>query len=279
MILGFLGKGGSGKSTLSSLYALYAHQKGFKVLAVDADHNMDLTYNLHEGELTAYIGQGIEDVLKCAGVSGGYREVFDLETPPEFSLDEEDTLMKRYAHKSSSGVYVMAAGPHTDKILYDESCSHSLVTPLKVYLPHLAIKGNEVVVVDEKAGTDSVGTGVTTGFTAAVVVAEPTVHGIKAAKQISELLEFYETPYVFVLNKVRSDNDKKLFVELVGREPDYEFPFSSEVVTPRGHVPEAYISFFEALESHTRAIPDTRLERSRRKMQNNKNFKLSHKTA
>jgi hypothetical protein len=60
-------------------------------------------------------------------------------------------------------------------------------------------------VVDEKAGLDGVTTGIPTGFTCAVVIAEATPHGVKAARQIAEALQFYQVPFEFLLNKVRPE--------------------------------------------------------------------------
>lgn len=46
MKIAFVGKGGSGKSSLSWLFVKTLESSGSDVLAIDADHNMDLTSNL-----------------------------------------------------------------------------------------------------------------------------------------------------------------------------------------------------------------------------------------
>jgi CO dehydrogenase nickel-insertion accessory protein CooC1 len=87
-------------------------------------------------------------------------------------------------------------------------CSHGLGALMKAYLPLIHIKENEYVIVDEKAGVDSVGTGIPTGFNMSIIVVEATVHGIKAAKQISHLLQnHYHISFLYIVNKVKSDTD------------------------------------------------------------------------
>ena len=49
----------------------------------------------------------------------------------------------------------------------------------------LQLKENQHVIVDEKAGADGASTGIPTGMDFAVIVVEPTPHGIKAGKQNS----------------------------------------------------------------------------------------------
>ncbi len=266
MIVGFLGKGGSGKSTLSSQYVRFLLQRGKTVLAVDADHNMDLTYNLGVTETSKYIGQGLKEVLAHVGVEGDYRQVFALGTPPEFRIAPPDAITDAYSISPVECLRVMTAGPHTDRILYDRACSHSLVTPLKVYLPFLKLDEHHAVVVDEKAGVDGVGTGVTTGFDAAVVVAEPTLHGLKAAKQISEMLMFFKTPHVFALNKSREAGDEEIFAAELGRAPDFIFAQNAEVSRPTTVVPESYAAEFEKLLAWASALENTRIARSKEKI-------------
>ncbi len=216
MILGFLGKGGSGKSSVATQMTLFLHGQGNTVLAVDADHNMDLSYNLSNGQLPKmkYLSSSLKDIqafIKLPDTSK-YSEAFLNNVEARFSLSSQDTVTSTYSTEVKKNFYLMAAGPQTDTVLYGKACSHSLTTALKVYLPLLTLTENETVVVDEKAGADGVTTGIVTGIDVGVIVCEPALHSVKTAKQIAELMDFYGTPYIFVGNKV-SDSEDKDFIE------------------------------------------------------------------
>jgi CO dehydrogenase maturation factor len=275
MIIGFLGKGGSGKSTLSSNFVNYLRSKDKEVLAIDADHNMDFTYNLEGPEEMNYIGQGLQDIYSHVGASSA-SEVFTTDIPETFfSLSPLDPVTEKYTTVLPSGVRLMTAGPHTDTILYGQGCSHVLTTPLKTYLPLLKLNEGEYVVIDERAGTDGVGTGITTGFDMAVVVAEPTMHGIKAAKQIATLLDFYKTPYVFALNKVSGPEDEELFVSTLQNFPDMQFAFDKSLSKQGQSLPEYITAQFDTLFERVHTLTNNRLERTKEKFVRNTEFKES----
>jgi CO dehydrogenase maturation factor len=159
MIIGFLGKGGSGKSTLSSLYARYLASADCDVLAIDADHNMDFSYNLGlKDEMEQYVGQGLPELLGAINVNGDYRETFFLDQDPRFTFHPNDPFTAQFAIDLEPNLALMVTGPHTAAILFDQSCSHSLITPLKIYLPFLDLGPKQFAIVDEKAGVDGVGT-------------------------------------------------------------------------------------------------------------------------
>ncbi|PID83595.1 hypothetical protein CSB11_00440 [Candidatus Campbellbacteria bacterium] len=209
MILGFLGKGGSGKSSVSTQMTYFLTQvKNKKVLAIDSDHNMDLSFNLSNGESVKMnsLGESFKDLEKYTGESQ-YKETFLKNKDVIFTLSPKDEFTEKYTKKISENLNLMQAGPQTENVLYGKSCSHILTTPLKTYLPLLKLKKDEFVVVDEKAGADGVTTGIVTGLDVGVIVFEPTTHSIKTAKQISELMNFYKTPFVFVANKTQSEDD------------------------------------------------------------------------
>ena len=77
-----------------------------------------------------------------------------------FSLSPADSYTDRYTHRVKDRLRLMMAGEQTDTVLYGKACSHILTTPLKIYLPLLQIRENDVVVMDEKAGADGVTTGI-----------------------------------------------------------------------------------------------------------------------
>ncbi len=280
MIIGFLGKGGSGKSTLSSQFALYLIGQKKRVLAIDADHNMDMLYNLGIEQEIAYLGDALPDLLDYCGLdpkTQKYSDAFFLEKEPRFALSPADSFSHKYAQKISGNLRVMAGGPHTDNVLYGEYCSHSLGTPLKVYLPYLQLQEDEYVVLDEKAGSDGAGTGISSGLDFAFVVLEPTRHGTKAARQIAELLNFYRTPYALVLNKVFSPDDKVRVKKEFDLDVITSFPFSQEAASTPGTAVEGFMGQMSELLIHAASRnKKDRKERSIEKFVRNKEFKKSH---
>lgn len=277
MILGFLGKGGSGKSSVATQTALFTQQEGKMVLAIDADHNMDLSYNLTAG-LTSdmrYFSHSLNDLQAAVGLSGGqkYSEVFLQEIPYRFTLDPLAPQIAKYSTLPGNGIRLMTAGPQTDEVLYGQKCSHSLATPLKILLPLLKLNQNEIVVVDEKAGADGVSTGIVTGIDVGIIVCEPSLHSVKAAKQIAKLMDFYNTPYVFVGNKITSSEDKDFVTQELGREPVVFLMESNSVKrNPSMAVDEWKLDLQDILHEAANITQDNRLERTVAKFQRNQEF-------
>lgn len=271
MIIGFLGKGGSGKSTLSTATAKHLFSEGKEVLAIDADHNMDLAWNLINGDQLPYLGESIGDMNEYAGIARNesYKKIFLDELSPKFSINPMDSFTRKYSKSIDDGFTLMASGPHTETVLSGNKCSHSLSTSLKVYLPFLELKDNQVVIVDEKASSDAAGTGVPTGFTVSYIVVEPTPHSIKAAHQIADTLSFYEAPYEFVLNKVSNEESRIFALTNLKKSPIAIFPF--------GDIDTKEIN---KLAHHARTIetknPDARKERSLNKFKAGKEYAETH---
>lgn len=232
MIIGFLGKGGSGKSTLATLVTKYLLENGKKVLAIDADHNMDFSYNLKVTENVPYFGASATDIKDFVGIPGSsVRQAFLVGPKNRFRVFPNDDFTENYAVKQDN-LQTMVAGPHTEEIWEGDKCSHSLFTSLKVYLPFLDLKSEEYVVVDEKAGMDPVGTMVPAGFDVSVISVEPTSHSIKTANQISLGLQKYGTPHIFVGNKVTKEEDVILLSNNLYSKPIVCFNFDITKTTP-----------------------------------------------
>lgn len=211
MVIGFLGKGGSGKSTLSTLMALYLHQTDNRVLAIDADHNMDLSYNLgFSGTDGPCIGGTFLKLREEMGVSYDEKtEILFASGLPDrrFTLNPKDEYTAKYSTELKEDFFLIMSGPQNENVLYGSHCSHSLAAPLKIYLPLLNLEAGEYVVVDEKASVDAVTTGIPTGFDLSVVCVEPREHSLRVGKQIIEALRWHDLPYVVVLNKTTDDEE------------------------------------------------------------------------
>lgn len=236
MIIGFLGKGGSGKSSTATQFTLWLEKQGYSLLAIDADHNMDFIFNLTQGEevLSHFLGSSGFDIEKFlnADHSQKYSTVFlNVAKPNQFSLSPLDTFSGKYSTLIRDRVRIMAAGPQTDTVIQGKVCSHNLTSTLKLYLPLLKVPDKHIVVVDEKAGADGVTTGIVTGLDYAVVVCEPSVHSVKTAKQIISLLEKYDVPKVIVGNKISSTEDRDFISQEISGETIMCIPTSNGVRT------------------------------------------------
>lgn len=277
MILGFLGKGGSGKSSVATQMTLFLQEQGNRVLAIDADHNMDLSYNLTKGELPAmqYLSTSLDDIKNYIGLTENqkYTDTFTTEIHTPFTLTPADIVTAKYSVTVNDRLHLMAAGPQTDTVLYGKACSHSLTTALKVYLPLLELKENEMVVVDEKAGADGVTTGIVTGIDVGVIVCEPALHSIKTAKQIAGLMDFYNTPYVFVGNKITDSEDKNFIEKELGVTPTTYLMQSSGVKrSPSDLATEWQDELAEILRVSKTLNKNDRLKRTQEKFARNQEF-------
>jgi CO dehydrogenase maturation factor len=278
MILGFLGKGGSGKSSVATQVTLYLHSLNKEVLAIDADHNMDLVYNIFNGNIPKnfpYFGSSINDISKYIGLNGDerYDQVFLKNNTKRFKLNPIDSITKEFSIVNNTGIRLMAAGPQTNNILYGQSCSHSLTTPLKIYLPLLELDKNQFVIVDEKAGADGVSTGIVTGIDVGVIVCEPALHSIKTALQIAELMDFYGTPYIFVANKIQTNEDKDFVTETLGKEPACYLRESNNIKRNPGAIVHEWLYQMETILSHSmNDNKNNRHERTQMKFERNKKF-------
>ena len=280
MILGFLGKGGSGKTTMATLFLNFLLEKNKKVLAIDNDHNMDFKYNLGHITEMPYIGRALEEIFQEISIQSS-NDISKFETEYFFSLNPKDKITQKYSINLKENLDLMSAGPSTDDILYGNQCSHVLTAPLKVYLPLLKVEQDEFVIVDEKAGIDGVGTGITTGFNLAVVVAEATLHGIKTAKQIIDLLKFYQTPFIIFINKIKENQNleelKKDFLkdDLVGGMINEEkiFTFKLDLENIDLKISKDNQKEFEKVLKYLEKLSDDRKERTKQKIEKAKEYK------
>lgn len=228
MKIAFLGKGGSGKSTLAGAAARFLHMNGRRVLAIDADHNMDFSYALG-AEPSLFLGTDPYAIKRHLGLveTTNYTDTIRHaeRTGATFSLSPLDAFTAAMTTEIEPRLHLMTAGPHTDIVRSGTHCSHSLAAPLKAYLPFLALADDEAVVIDERAGTDPVATGILKGVDRAFIVAEPTVQSMRVAGQIAHELALSGVPFSIIANK----SHESASFDALPSEPVVRIPFSPEI--------------------------------------------------
>ncbi len=235
MRIGFVGKGGAGKTTISSLFARYCAHTGASVLAIDADINQHLAAALnvplshgadiadHGEEIKRYLAGGNPriapgEMLKTTPIGEGARLV---------RLSAEDPLLKKYA-RCHSPVTLLTTGAFHEADL-GSHCYHSKTGCAEVILSHLIDSDDDVVVVDLTAGSDIFASGLCAMFDLTVMVVEPTIRSISVFKQYQEYAQHFQIPLVALGNKVRAPRDEEFILHSL---PDCTigfFPFCEYV--------------------------------------------------
>ncbi len=231
MIIGCLGKGGSGKSTVATALTRALQADGYATLAIDADHNMDLLFNVvGEPEAFPYLGEHRQELKELVGMTAGEKLSARLTREPriQIRLRTDDPVIRLLAKEIRPRFWLMAAGPHTEEVQSGQACSHVLASGLKLVLPGLVLDEKEAVVVDSTAGMDMVGSGIAAGMDLAYIVTEPTVHATKTAKQIAAGLDWFGTPHVFVLNKAQNPTQVDQAAAWLGEAPLFVLSFSGD---------------------------------------------------
>ncbi|MGK5550829.1 ATP-binding protein [Actinomadura kijaniata] len=225
MKVAFVGKGGSGKTTLSSLFTRHLAARGLPVVAIDADINqhMGVALGLDEDRCAKIPAMGdhlpqIKDWLRGDNPRIPSADVMVKTTPPGsgsrlLRLRGDDPI--HALGQEVDGVTLLATGPFNDDDL-GVACYHSKTGAVELYLNHLVDGPGEYVVVDMTAGADTFASGLFTRFDLMFLVAEPTRKGVGVYRQYTEYARDYDVAIAVVGNKVQSDDDVAYLREHVG---------------------------------------------------------------
>ncbi|MEU5419926.1 ATP-binding protein [Streptomyces sp. NPDC020667] len=222
MKIAFVGKGGSGKTTLSSLFIRHLAAAGAPLIAVDADINQHLgaALGLDDEEAAALPAMGaqlplIKDYLRGSNPRIASAATMIKTTPPGegsrlLRVDEGNPVYAACARTvpldDGASVRLMATGPFTESDL-GVACYHSKVGAVELCLNHLVDGPGEYVVVDMTAGSDSFASGMFTRFDMTFLVAEPTRKGVSVYRQYKEYAQDFGVSLKVVGNKVQGADD------------------------------------------------------------------------
>ncbi|MEU6243590.1 ATP-binding protein [Streptomyces sp. NPDC047024] len=230
MKIAFVGKGGSGKTTLSSLFIRHLAAAGAPVVAIDADINQHLgpALGLDEAEAAALPAMGDRMRLIKNHLRGSNPRIASAETMIKTTPPGEGSRLVRVREPNAiydacarpveldgGAVRLMVTGPFTDADL-GVACYHSKTGAVELFLNHLVDGPDEYVVVDMTAGSDSFASGMFTRFDMTFLVAEPTRKGVSVYRQYKEYARDFDVTLKVVGNKVQAQDDIDFLRKEVG---------------------------------------------------------------
>jgi CO dehydrogenase maturation factor len=238
------GKGGVGKTLVSGTLAGYFAQKGFKVMAIDADPSPNLALTL---------GIPVEEANKIVPISEN-AELLDAKTRTDFPGVYKlhftvDDIIEDNGMKSPYGVNLLVMGTVKSA---GSGCACSANAVVRELLRHLIVDRDEVVVVDLEAGVEHMGRGTASQVDIMLVVVDSSRKSLEIAKKISGLAHDAGIKTVFIVgNRVRDSEEKELitdFTENNGLPLLALIPYDDTVVKA-DRIGEAPLKYAETSES------------------------------
>ncbi|WBB52869.1 ATP-binding protein [Verrucosispora sp. WMMD573] len=228
MKIAFVGKGGSGKTTLAALHARHLAAEGHPVLAIDADINQHLAVALAGPAAAAGTKRplsehlpAIKEYLRGGNPRIGSAAQMVKTTPPGrgsrlLRVTEENPIYAECVG-TVGGVRLASTGEFSAEDL-GVACYHSKVGAVELLLNHLLDGPGEYVVVDMTAGADSFASGLFTRFDHTFLVCEPTVRSVSVYRQYAGYARDYGVALSVIGNKVEDATDVDFLREHVGAD-------------------------------------------------------------
>lgn len=227
MKIAFVGKGGSGKTTVSSLFAQYQSESR-PTLAVDADINMHMAELLSDAQpikdrliSEKEPSEAIRKYLRGSNTRIQTNAHFKKSTPPGSGsnlvdiTDKKDWLTNTYGQKITEGLSLITVGSYSEEGVAS-SCYHNNLSVLENVLSHTVDRG--VVAVDMVAGTDAFASTLFSQFDMLVFVVEPTTRSVAVLEQYQHLANHSGVAdKLFVIaNKIENEDDYAFLESKIG---------------------------------------------------------------
>lgn len=214
MRISFLGKGGSGKTSISAAYALYMKHKdsSTKVLAVDGDVNMHMAPLLDAAQLWVHpLQDEIQAYLEPTLVRDGVPIVGTL--PPTLNarfikMDDKDEFIERFTTQNPDNIRVLTVGTYEAKDA-GANCYHGKLQTLELILHRLLDTEIDRVVCDMTAGIDSLGTSMYMCSDLNVFVVEPTMKSVSVYKDFASAALEHGLKTYALANKIDGEADRE----------------------------------------------------------------------
>lgn len=221
------GKGGVGKTLVAGTLARMFAKDGFKVLAIDNDSAMNLSYTLGLDEGTKNQIVPIKEMKSMIEertlVDGAGSGVYNInpkvsDIPDKFKVSGPDGLQLLVL----GGIEEPASG-----------CLCPENALIKTLLYNLFVKRDEVIIVDFEAGIEHLGRGTAKGIDVMLVVTEPSQKSLDLCNKIIDLSKKLGVINIFLIaNKLIDESQKEILNKRIkdwGVPLYHSIPFDPEI--------------------------------------------------
>lgn len=230
MRVAFMGKGGSGKTTLAASFITYLtrYKQEQLILAIDADVNRHLQRALEitgemtplsarAGDIFAYL-EGEREEWQRLGLPSlpTFGSIPPSHTSRFISLQRQDAFLHTYA-LMQDGMALCTVGTHQHEDV-SNTCYHNKLNVLEAVLHHLLDTERDFVVADSTAGIDNLGTSLFMAYDLTIFVVEPTRKSLRVYQEYVQQLQRYPLQVKALINKVRHEDDKRFVQEHIAEE-------------------------------------------------------------
>lgn len=213
MRIAFVGKGGSGKTTIAAAFASFVSKSQKHTLVIDGDINMHMTDALSLEAPHSLIGDEFFEILdyftkdRNEFKNSPINKVIGTIPPSKSSSfvtnSKEDPFLKKYAVQDQNISLLTVGSYNADELA--NACFHGKLNSLELLYHHLLDKDDEVVIADSTAGIDNLATSLYFAPDINVFVVEPTAKSIAVYKQFkdktSAVSSNYELHTKVIINK------------------------------------------------------------------------------
>lgn len=233
MKVAFVGKGGSGKSTISSLFITHLHHNArANVLALDADLNMNLAGLIGvEFPADKYLSDlrnaaNFRKFLKGSNPLIRDEHAFLPTTPPgdgsNLITAVDDPNLEPYSVRVSKApdLNLVTVGTYVAEEI-GQACYHSNLFAAENLIMHLDLPKDDWVVADMVAGTDAFSYSLHLQFDAIILIAEPTPESAEVCKLYSGLAKEAGIDKLvhIIANKIEDQDDLDFIRSVAECEP------------------------------------------------------------
>ena len=221
------GKGGVGKTSVTALLARLLARDSYRVLALDADPQMNLPYALglpyDRARALVPLSQNPDYVEEKTGARPGSGWGLFFRLNPDVA-----DVVERFGVVAPENVRLLVMG---NTVQPAAGCLCPENSLLAAVANAVSLRRGEAILLDTQAGVEHFGRALAQGFRHAVVVTDPTFNGVQVALHAAGLAKELGIPAIhLVINRARNDRDAARVSEIL--ESEGSFPFATTHVLP-----------------------------------------------